>query len=107
MFRGTTPTLRLTVTGLPIDTFKDIYITLNQNGTNVITLTDERLTLDVENNKIIVRLTERETMALNKGNMQIQMRALTLDGSVVATNTYSVTVKDIFYEAIIGDDQDG
>lgn len=103
MFRGTTPTLHLTLSGIPVDTLKDLYLTFHQKSSEW-TLTNDRLEIDPENNQITVKLTERETLAMNNEPISIQLRATTLDGNVIATSKASVSVNDVYYEEIIGDD---
>lgn len=103
MFRGTTPTLHLTLSGIPVDTLKDIYLTFHQ-GRNEWTLTNDRFIIDTENNKITVKLTEKETFAMDAEVATVQIRATTLDGNVIATSKSSVSVNDVYYEEIIGDD---
>ena len=103
MFRGTTPTLHLTLSGIPVDTLKDLYLTFHQSS-GEWTLKNDRLTIDTENNKITVKLTEKETLALNNERVSLQLRATTLDGNVIATSKATVSVNDVFYEEVIGDE---
>lgn len=103
MFRGTTPTLHLTLSGIPVDTLKELYLTFHQKAREW-TLTNNRLIIDAENNRITVRLTEQETLALNNEPLSVQLRATTLDGNVIATSKSSVSVSDVYYEEIIGDE---
>lgn len=105
MFRGTTPTLHLNISGIPIDTLEDIYVTLHQNSRiKDYTIINDRLILDTENNRITVKLTEKETLALKAEPLYLQMRATTTDDNVIATNKYKITIEDIFYDKVIGDE---
>lgn len=103
MYRGTTPTLHLTLSGIQVDTLKELYLTFHQKS-GEWTLRNDRMEFDTENNKIKVKLTERETLTFNNEPVSIQLRATTLDGNVIATSKYSVSVNDVYYEEIIGDE---
>ena len=99
MIRGTTPTLEFT---LPFDvsTLSEAYITLVQNGKTVVEkcMTDCKCT----DNCMRVRLTQEETLRLNcNRNVEIQIRAKTQVGDVIASNIITASAERILKEEVI------
>jgi hypothetical protein len=103
MYRGTTPTLKLTIDGISLDLLDKIYVTIEQRGVIELTKTNEDLEIDTENNLIKMRLTEKETFKLHAGNvpMGIQIRATTHDGNAIATTKAMMSIDDVYYEELI------
>lgn len=96
--RGTTPTIPLTVdydlTGYTV------YVTFRSGG-HEQTFTNERLTIEPgESTSISVPLTQEETLALDVGNAEIQVRAIK-DGAAIATDSKSIDVGRILLDGVI------
>lgn len=103
MRRGTTPTLKLKITGIDVDKLADIYVTLEQEADHCcnqvqITKRETDLTIDAENNIIELPLTQEETLKFKQASVQIQIRATTTDGNKIATSIASANVYKILYE---------
>lgn len=98
MRRGTTPTLRIEVKGIPIDDLKSIYVTLKQGD---IEITKNISDIEKEANILVVRLEQEETLAFRAGWIQIQLRAVTMDGIATAGPIKNISMNDILLEEVI------
>lgn len=98
MKRGTTPTIMVTVTGCDMGMFEKVYFTLLQNGNTIIKKTED---LILDGNSVTMRLTQEETLSLQTGDVQIQMRAVTAEGTAVASGIQSIPVERILQEGVI------
>lgn len=98
MYRGTTPTIVLTVKGLSEIEISKIYLTIKQHG-NVIekTLPDMQINGDV----IQTTLTQQETLMLELGGVNMQLRLLSKSTTAYATKILTVPVNDILKEGEI------
>ena len=96
MIRGTTPTLEFF---LPFDTgvLAEAYITFAQGGEVVLekTLND----CEAVKNVLSIKLTQAETLALKAGSFtEIQIKAKTTDGDVIASNIMRESTERILKE---------
>lgn len=89
MRRGTTPTLRIKVKGIAVEELDSIFLTLKQ-GNKELTKENDDVQIDEDENRLLVTLTQEETLNFNDGACQIQLRATTTKGAVVAS---SIVVK--------------
>ena len=99
MIRGTTPTH---IFQIPFDTglLKKIRIFYAQNSNVVV----EKSTCDcvLEGDKIIVTLTEEETLRFShKILVKVQLKVLTTEGVVMATDIDRVDVGEILSEEVL------
>lgn len=93
--RGTTPVLKLTLSGISPDEIDVCYLTVQQDDnvlTKEVTYVDGYYKAD---------LTQEETLSFRKGSVNIQMKIKTTIGDVVATDIVSRLITDILYEEII------
>lgn len=102
MIKGTTPTLHF---NLPIktNTIKEAEIVL-QYVDNFKTVNIERKLEEcsVGENSISAVLTQEETLALPAPAIaKVQIRVLTVDGLVFASEKFDVTVKELLKESVI------
>ncbi len=100
MIRGTTPTIKFT-TSIETALLNTAYITFSQNGKVVFEKTLSECTLETK--AITLKLTQEETLKLQSGisKVEIQIRAKTADGTVMATDIFKVPVDKILKEGII------
>lgn len=104
MYRYTTPTLPVRITGFDYSDVDVFRIKLKQEKSNVSILKEVEADdshVDAENNKVYVPLTQEETASFKKGNVSIQARIKFNNGAVEATNEISLTVKQVLDEVII------
>lgn len=92
MIRGTTPTHTFTITsGLDASVIRNLKITYSQRGKVVLEKTKADATLD--GSAIKVRLTQEDTFKFDcTALVEIQIRVLTTDGTVSATDPMQVSV---------------
>lgn len=93
MTRGTTPTLTFSF-GDDVDMSLIDYaeLTIRQRTKNKLI---KRLAKDVENNAFYVYLNEKETLSLESGDCQIQVKIKLTDGGIVASSIETLTVNEI------------
>lgn len=99
MFRATTPQHIFT---LPFDTgqLQKIRITYQQNGETVLQKTEADCTLS--GNEIKVVLTQEETLLFSADNrVSIQLRVLTTNGQVMASEIEKKSVKACLDEEVL------
>lgn len=99
MIRGTTPTLEFTLP-FDVDTLEEAYVTIAQNGLAVV----EKCLSDCgcEGDCLRVRLTQEETLKLKCNRVvEIQIRAKTKTGDVVASNIITVSAERILKDGVI------
>ena len=106
MRRGTTPTLKLKLTGIEVDKLNEIYVTLEQEADHCcnqiqITKRENEMVKDVENNILEVSLSQEETLKFKQAPVEVQLRATTTDGKKIATNIAKSNVYKILLEEMI------
>lgn len=99
MFRGTTPTISLTVTGLSALQIHSAYLTIKQGEVTVEKALEE---MTLEGDGLKATLTQAETLSFRAGSgCMIQLRVLTENGAALATEALSVPVKAILKDGEI------
>lgn len=99
MIRGTTPRLVFAF-DYTIDFIKALRITFMQNGENKVEKKEQDVTL--EDNKITVKLSQEDTLAFSENEIvEVQLKVLTTEGDVLATDKYKLRVQDILNEEIL------
>lgn len=91
MFRGTTPTHTFK---LPFSTslLQKVLVTYKQDENIVLEKTEADCTF--ENNSIKLKLTQEETLAFSAKRVKIQLKLLTTDGTVMASDIKKKFAKD-------------
>ena len=99
LIRGTTPTLEFTLP-FPVEEIDEAYVTIAQRGAVVI---DKPLTdCECGGNSLTVRLTQEETLKLKCDcTSEIQIRAKTVEGEVIASNIIHAQTGRILKDGII------
>ena len=98
MRRGTTPTLRITVEGVQLDSLTSIFLTLKQGNTE---LEKTNLEIDAEHNVMSVDLSQEETLMFDEGGIRVQFRAILQNGKAVASDIVTTTMEEILMEGVI------
>lgn len=99
MIRGTTPIITLRIeSDIDLRLCKQIWATMRQADTEV---TKEMSELTVEKNCIRIDLSQSDTLALDPGQLYVQVRGLTAAGSAFATRIASMKVERILKEGEI------
>lgn len=97
-FRGTTPTLTF---NLPIEVPQIAAALLTIKEGNV-EIRKELTAMEKGENNLSVKLTQEETLKLMAyDSVQIQLRIRTLDGTAMATEIYSRSIKEILSDGVI------
>lgn len=99
MIRYTTPTHIFNV-NLDFTRVDVIYVTYNQNGTNLVEKTKKDLTITVD--QITLTLSQEDTGKFVIGEpVEIQIRARFYDGTAVASNIMRTTVERVLKGGVI------
>ena len=98
MFRATTPTH---IFALPFDTsqLKEIRVTYAQGGETILSKTEADCTLNGK--EIRIQLTQEETLLFKPERVYIQLRVLTTDGNVMASNIATVYADNCLDEEVL------
>lgn len=102
MIRATTPTF---IFRLPIDCLKitKAEVTFAQSGENKLTKLKEDCPMD--DKKLAVTLSQEETLLFSdRSEIKIQLRVLTSDDKVFASQVFSVPVIDTLSEEVLRND---
>lgn len=100
MYRGTTPTLEVKITGVEIAELESVYITLKQYQKEV-TKSTEDIMVDEISNTLYIPLSQEDTLTLSRGYVYVQMRAVTKDGLAVASDVKMTIMEEILKEGVI------
>lgn len=106
MYRGTTPTLPIRIIGADLTEAK-LFLTIEDcKRSQQMTLTtpdDFEVTYNSEtkNTEGEVTLTQEQTLALNAGSCQAQIRWVFPDGSAGTTVKRTLTVSDVILKDVI------
>ncbi len=98
MYRGTTPTMVLTIEGISEIDISQLYLSLRQFG-NMIEKTLEDV--ELKGNVLYCTLTQEETLSLFEGKVELQIRIKSKSNVAYATNKIQVDIQDILKEGVI------
>ena len=106
MFRGSTPTLPIEIEGADLSQAKVFLTIVNPKQGKQFTLTtpdDFTLLYDAENEKTVgeVTLTQEQTLAIQAGTCEAQIRYIFPDGAADATLKTSITIQDVLLNGVI------
>lgn len=102
MRRGTTPTITATVNA-DLSSMT-LYLAFKQANADLMVKSGDDLsvTIDGEQTVITCELTQTETLALQHGDVKIQLRAVADGGdTAIATNIVSVPVETILQDGVL------
>ena len=108
MYQGTTPALVLRVKNKDL-TEATIFASISTGKTNVFTKTGSDLTVTTDDGDtlVVMTLTQNETLKLNAGDAEVQIRYVEADGNAWATTKAKLTVKDVIYKNMIDYEEGG
>lgn len=101
MRRGTTPTHTFT-TDIDLSEATDIYVTYQQDGENVVEKTIDDITFF--DGGFFIKLTQADTLAFTSDKskkINVQVRAVLLDETVIASNIISIDAHAILKDGEI------
>lgn len=111
MIRATTPTHRFLFDMDPDESFEEILITYAQNNQIILEKHKKDLSFDrcdpICGKPVYIaslKLTQEETnlfTAKPKGNVNVQIRAITSDGDAVASDILQIPVKNVLNDEVL------
>ena len=101
MTRGTTPTLKLTISSFTDMSDMSVYVSLKQNKV-LQTYSNESEEVYIDGNTIELTLTQTETLAFEAGACKLQVRGLVKDTGVAwSTNVVNVAINPVLFTGVI------
>lgn len=101
MYRGTTPTICLTVmTSLDLSKIKTVWVTF-QNLVYERTYTGNEVKIVPETKKMYIEMSQEETLSFSTGKIEVQVRMLMDDDRAYATEIATTTVDDVLRDGVI------
>lgn len=102
MYRYTTPTLPITLSGIDFSDVIVFRIKIKQGSLELLKeIQAGDPNIDAQNNKIYVPLTQEETASFKGGPVKIQARVKFNNNAVMASNMVSHNMNDVLDEVII------
>ena len=101
MIRGTTPDFLLEIEDYDVSGMT-VYVTISQ-GFRRVTKTNEDLIIDIteDGSEIGLSLTQADTLGLQVGAADVQVRMIDRDGHADATETAQVNISRVLLEGVI------
>ena len=102
MYRYTTPTLPLTISGIDFADVDLFRVSIEQKDVELLKVVEaDDPRVDAQHKTIYVPLTQAETASFHAGTVAIQVRVKFENGAVLATEKVSLSVKSVLDEVII------
>lgn len=102
MYRYTTPTLPITIDGIDFEEVTLFRVAIEQDDIELLKVINiDDPSVDAERKTIYVSLTQEETASMDDGPVDVQARIKFTNGSVLATNKATLSIKDVLDEVII------
>jgi hypothetical protein len=103
MYRGTTPTITLKLdTDFDFNLIKEVWVTVSSMLTKITKKTNDCvLDLDSENKTVSIMLSQEETLSFVPGEVNIQVRILTINEEAFATPVNKTKFDEILEEGVI------
>ena len=96
--RGTTPKIIFTLP-FPASTLSSVYITFSQGRAETLVKHGDQIV--AEGNTLTVRLTQDETLRFVDRQVEIQIRAIDMDGNAIASGIVTADVARILKNGVI------
>lgn len=100
MYRGTTPTIQINVSGSDdLTSYKSIFVTFKQMPSVLIEKTKEEI--EVGPDYVNVYLSQEDTLKFNPGPVMVQLRAVDETGIAIASRIETIHAERILKEGVI------
>ena len=98
MYRGTTPPFQINVDGVNLSDYPTLQLSISQDD---VLITKDTTDMNIEGNVIKVTLTQNDTLSLDEGMCELQLRGLSTSGVAIASDTTKIKVSDILSDGEI------
>lgn len=94
MIRGTTPTIKITILNLDLEQIESFFLVIKQNVINsaIVEKTIDDVIIDAENKCVLCQLTQEDTLKLQNGAADMQVRIKDKSGNVMATSVVTLQI---------------
>ena len=101
MYRGSTPSYNIYISGMQISDLANLQITFTQDHQIMIERSLSDMTIDTEANTASFSLSQEETMGLEVGMVDKQIRVIDTSGQVTLTRIFRERVEPNVREDLI------
>lgn len=99
MRRGTTPTIKLTVSGISDIEIDKIFLTIKQRS---VVVEKEKSDITINDDILQVTLSQEETLQFSDGiAAEMQLRVLSINGTAYASQILEVSIGQILKDGVI------
>lgn len=102
MYQYTTPTITLTLADVDFAEVATFRVTLENKGTEllkVIPVSDS--SVDATDHTITISLTQEETASLAVGGVEVQVRVVFTDNTILATEKKRIEMRSVLDEVVV------
>lgn len=100
MIRGTTPTLRFNIQGISVSEISKVFVYIKQLE-KMMTKETKDIQMDNDANVLSLELSQEETLFFDDGQIEIQIRIITVAGKVLATPIKKTTMQKILMDEVV------
>ncbi len=100
MIRGTTPTLRFNIQGISVSEISKVFVYIKQLE-KMLTKETKDIQMDNDANVLSLELSQEETLFFDDGQIEIQIRIITVAGKVLATPIKKTTMQKILMDEVV------
>lgn len=103
MYKGTTPQIAFSVPNdIDLASIKEAWVTFAVGQTKLtLKLSEQKVVIDESDNALKVHLTQEQTLALEAGRCETQVRFLMQNNEAFCSKIMNISVKDILEGGVI------
>ena len=101
MRRGTTPYITIH-TDQDLTGYAYVVFTIEDRAGTEVDVDNQSGNMQVNADSVVVKLTQENTMALQKGGVKMQIRAVDAGGNAIASNIMQANLEDVLKDGVIG-----
>lgn len=101
MRRGTTPYITIQ-TDQDLTAYSYVVFTIEDRTGTEIDVDSNSENMQVNPDNVVVKLSQADTLALQKGGVKMQLRAVDTGGNAIASNIMQGNLEDVLKDGVIG-----
>lgn len=101
MRRGTTPYITIQ-TDQDLTAYSYVVFTIEDRTGKEIDVDSNSGNMQVNTGNVVVKLSQADTLALQKGGVKMQIRAVDTGGNAIASNIMQANLEDVLKDGVIG-----
>ena len=100
MYRGTSPTITVD-TDTDLTRAQYVVVTIEDFNGNEVSVDSQSGNLSITPTAVMAKFTQEQTLALTKGKIQMQIRAVDKSGNAIASNIMTSKLDDVLKDGVI------